>query len=72
MKSMNSLRVETCEFKRDLSHGWERGIIVNEGSGPIIDMHGQVVKSPIRDWRVMSENVMTVLDAAVVMKVGGK
>jgi hypothetical protein len=72
MKSMNSLRVETCEFQRALGQGWERGVIVNEGVGPIIDMQGQIVKAPIGNWRVVSENVMTVLDTAVVMKVGGK
>lgn len=29
----------------------ESGILINEGSGPIIDMDGKVVESPVWDYR---------------------
>jgi hypothetical protein len=57
---MTNMRVETCQFKRKRASVWERGVIINEGNGPIIDMKGEVVPAPIWNWRAVGENVITV------------
>jgi hypothetical protein len=38
---MKQIRVETCRFKRINYRRWEYGIIVDEGSGPIIHRYGR-------------------------------
>lgn len=43
----DNMRIEVCEFKRKEKSAWERGVIVNEGDGLIIDMTGEVVPAPI-------------------------
>jgi hypothetical protein len=54
------IRVESCQFRRKKNSKWETGVTVNEGHGPIIDVAGKVVKSPVWDWRTTPEHVMTV------------
>lgn len=56
------LRIETIRFRRFEHSPWERGITVNEGSGPIIDMHGHVVSPPVHDYQMINDTVLTVLD----------
>lgn len=54
------LRIETIVFQRKSGADWEDGIIVNEGTGPIIDMDGQVVPAPVMDWKPRPIQLMTV------------
>lgn len=57
---MKILRLETCQIKRKKDSPWETMVNVNEGSGPLIDMNGKVVKGPIYSVRELHEQVMTV------------
>lgn len=38
------LSLMVCHFKRTQTSAPEIGILVNDGSGPILDMNGQVVE----------------------------
>lgn len=58
----NFIRVEDVVFKRTEKDREEVGIIVNEGLGPIIDMHGMVVPAPLWSWRAIGNHVMTVTE----------
>lgn len=61
---MKMLTVETVRFKRTERSPWERGLIINYGDGPIIDMHGKVVpdEDGVWDWKELSETKITVVD----------
>jgi len=50
------LSVMTCKFmRRHKNSPWEWGIIINEGSGPLIDMKGEIVPSPVYNFRTCPE-----------------
>jgi len=57
---MKQVRLETCEIKRTKDSEWETMINVNEGSGPLIDMDGKVVKGPVWSGRDTHDQVMIV------------
>lgn len=57
---MKTLHVQTVWFTRSKTSTPEWGVIVNEGSGPIIDMDGKVVDAPVWDYRTHPQQVMTV------------
>lgn len=54
------MRLEVVSFQRDKSSEIERGVMVDEGNGPLIDMNGHIVPAPIWNWVSLNEAVMTV------------
>jgi hypothetical protein len=44
------MHIQTIEFRREYYSEYERGILINEGHGPIIDKNGKVVTS-VWDYR---------------------
>ncbi len=56
------MRIETVRFQRKENSEWEFGIIINEGSGPLIDSKGNVVpvEPQIWKWTRINDHVMTV------------
>ena len=54
------MRLETVDFKRTKLSPRERGVMVNEGDGPLIDMDGNIVKAPVYNWWARNESVMFV------------
>ena len=41
------LTIMACRFKRLKTSAWEKGIIINEGEGPLIDEQGKLVDDPV-------------------------
>lgn len=56
------LRLETVRIKRTKNSNWETMININEGTGPLIDMDGKIVKGPIWKGIDLNEQVMTITE----------
>lgn len=55
------LSIMVVTFKRTETAPQETGVIINEGSGPIIDMEGNVVKTTVYNyWTSPTEGSMII------------
>lgn len=44
------MRIASVKFKRTKDSPWEEGVVVNDGSGPIIDLDGKVIPDDPQIW----------------------
>lgn len=52
------MRIESVKYQVDKGGPWKRGVIINEGMGPLLDLQGQPV-ADVWDYHVDHLQVMT-------------